>query len=278
MLDVVVDTERLTLIAEQLTPLPEAVARLNELTAVASPNLRTIEDVVARDPVLAAAVLHAANSAMYARQRSASTINDAILRIGLTGLVGVSMRIATASSMRGDLPLYGMQAGQLFDHAVRSSIAAETLRRHAPGKVPAPATVAALLHDTGKIVLNRLVGDRFAELVSELAAGGDSSQWQIEREIFGADHAAVAVHLGRHWRLPLAIVDGMVNHHQPENGTAVAHAVNVADAMVATTLGEDLADDASVRASLAHLAIEFSDFDMLCERALELFDQNPFTD
>lgn len=275
MLELVVDPTQLAAIAEELTPLPAAVLRLNELVFSEAPSVREIEDVVAFDPALAAAVLQGANSAMYARQRSASTVRDAILRIGTTGLAGVAMRMATADEMRADLPMYGMASGALLDHAVRSATAAEALRRHVPAKVPAPATVAALLHDTGKLVLSRFVGNRFAALVADLATEDDHELWLLEREVFGADHATVAVHLGRHWRLPPAIVDGMVNHHEPANGTAVAHTVHVANAIAAATVGRTCGSAASVRESLDQLTIEPTAFAQLCAQTVEMLDLNP---
>ncbi len=274
MLHLAVDTEQLIAIAEQLMPLPEAVTRLNELLTTESPDLRLVEDIVGRDPALAAVVMQSANSAMYARQRNASTVRDAVLRIGTTGLMGVAMRMATSSEMQAKLPLYGMATGELFDHAVRSSLAAEAMRRHAPAKVPAPSTVAALLHDTGKIVLSRLVGTRFAELVADLASNDDHAVWQLEHEVFGADHASVSLHLGRHWRLPVAIVDGMVNHHQPANGTAVAHAVHVANAIASATSDDAYRFPASVEASLATLMIDSSDFPALVAHTLVLLEQS----
>jgi HD-like signal output (HDOD) protein len=274
MLQLAVDTEQLIAIAEQLTPLPVSVTRLNELLATDAPDLRTVEDIVGHDPALAALVLKSANSAMYARQRSASTVRDAVLRIGTTGLLGVAMRMATSSELQTEMPLYGMGSGQLFEHAVRSSLAAEAMRRHAPAKVPAPATVAALLHDTGKLVLSRLVGARWAELVADLASSDEQTVWQLEHEVFGADHATVSLHLGRHWRLPVAIVDGMVNHHRPAQGTSVAHVVHVANAIASATEIEGYACPASVRASLETLGIDPDDFAALVAHTSVLVEQS----
>jgi HD-like signal output (HDOD) protein len=274
MLELAFDTAQLQAVAESLTPIPAAVMRLNELMLTSAPSVREVEEVVSFDAALAATVLQSANSAMYARQRPASTVRDAILRIGTTGLVGVAMRMATSGAMRADLPAYGLPPGELLDHSARAAAAAEALRRHAPARVPAPATVAALLHDTGKLVLNELVGDRFASLVSDLAAGSERRVWQIEQEVFGTDHAAVAVHLGRHWRLPAAIVDGMVHHHEPSQGTAVAHAVYLADVLARATLGTEPDDVETLKSSLDALSIEFSDLDDLATQTFEIYESS----
>lgn len=274
MLDVVVDPEQLQQVAESLAPIPAAVMRLNELMLTSSPSVKEVEDVVSFDPALAATVLQSANSAMYARQRAASTVRDAVLRIGTTGLVGVAMRMATASAMRTELSAYGMGPGELLDHSIRSTSAAEALRRHAPARVPAPTTVAALLHDTGKLLLNEIVGDRFAALVADLASGSEHEIWQIERDVFGIDHAAASVHLARHWKLPPAIVDGMVHHHRPAEGTAVAHAVHVSNVMALTTVGVEPNDIEMLKHSLDVIGVEYADLDEITAQAFEIYESN----
>lgn len=278
MLDLVVEPGQLQQIAETLAPIPAAVMRLNELMLTSSPSVREVEEVVSFDPALAATVLQSANSAMYARQRAASTVRDAILRIGTTGLIGVAMRMATSSAMRTDLSAYGMAPGQLLDHAIRSTAAAEALRRHAPARVPAPATVSALLHDTGKLVLNELVGDRFASLVADLAGCSDHEVWRIEREVFGIDHAAASVHLARHWKLPPAIVDGMVNHHTPTKGTAVAYTVHVANVMALLTMGVGPVDLDLLKISLDAIGVEYADLDVLVEQGIEIYESSSVVD
>ena len=272
MLDLVVEPAQLQAVAESLTPIPAAVMRLNELMLTRDPSVRDVENVVSFDPALAATVMQSANSAMYARQRPASTVRDAILRIGTTGLVSVAMRMGTASTMRVDLPAYNLRSGELLDHSVRAAAAAEALRRHAPARVPAPATVAALLHDTGKLVLNELVGERFAALVANLADGADRQLWQIEQEVFGTDHASAAVHLGRHWKLPPAVVDGMVHHHEPAQGTTVAHAVHLANVLAAATVGRAPTDLETLSLSLDVLGIELVDLDRLQSHTVELYE------
>ena len=118
------------------------------------------------------------------------------------------------------------------------------------------------------------MGTRFAELVADLASGEDRAVWQLEHEVFGADHASVAVHLGRHWRLPVAIVDGMVNHHQPANGTSVAHVVHVANAIASATFTGDYACPPTVAASLAVLTIDAGDFPALVAHTVVLVEQS----
>lgn len=274
MLDVVLDPEQLQQVAESLAPIPAAVMRLNELMLTSSPSVKEVEDVVSFDPALTAAVLQTANSVMYARQRAASTVRDAVLRIGTTGLVGVAMRMATASAMRTELPAYGMGPGELLDHSIRSTSAAEALRRHAPARVPAPTTVSALLHDTGKLLLNELVGDRFAALLADLASCSEHELWQLERDAFGIDHAAASVHLARHWKLPPAIVDGMVHHHRPSEGTAVAHAVHVANVLASASTGVESFDVEMLKLSLDVIGVEYADLDALAERANEIYESN----
>jgi HD-like signal output (HDOD) protein len=152
------------------------------------------------------------------------------------------MRAALATAFDSSVPLYSLGRGQMFDHAVKAAVSAEALRSVAPAKIPAAALTAALLHDAGKLLLDEVFGRRSTELVGVLADREGTLLIEAETDVFGTNHARAATYLVRHWKLPMTVLDGMVNHHDPLQGDRTAHAVFVADAMahgIITLLGID---------------------------------------
>jgi HDOD domain len=96
------------------------------------------------------------------------------------------------------------------------------------------ALVAGLLHDLGKIVLAKNFEDLYGR-VHSLARKQPVALWEIEKEMFGADHGEIGACLVGMWNMPLAIVDATALHHQPPLGehtqlTPLA-AVHVADVL-----------------------------------------------
>jgi HD-like signal output (HDOD) protein len=229
--DLLATDEVLTEAAASLAPLPASATRLTAMLAADDVEIREVVEIVTYDPGLTAALLRAANSVLFGGRRPTATVRDAVMRLGFGNVVSVSMRAALATAFDTTVPLYALGRGEIFDHAVKAAVSAEALRTVAPNQVPAAALTAALLHDAGKLLLDEVFGHRSVELVGVLANRDGTLLVDAETDVFGTNHARAATYLVRHWKLPMSVLDGMVNHHDPQRGDRTAHAVFVADAM-----------------------------------------------
>jgi putative nucleotidyltransferase with HDIG domain len=90
--------------------------------------------------------------------------------------------------------------------------------------------LAALLHDTGRIVLSRLHGGYVERFDRRL--GTPEERISAERREFGVDHALVGGILARRWRLSGPIAQSIERHHTSSDGGPAA-VVRLAD-MLAT--------------------------------------------
>ena len=78
-----------------------------------------------------------------------------------------------------------------------------------------------LLHDIGKLVLDRAARDRFAQSL-QLSAGAKIPLHEAEKVRLGCDHAEVAGELLTAWRFPRELVEPVRWHHDP-NKCDAAH-------------------------------------------------------
>lgn len=202
-----------------LPTVPAALARLN--AAVADPNadVAQVAEVIETDQVLAARVLRVANSAMYAVRREISTVGDAVLRLGLDQVwtLAVATSIIPAFRVSEEAPF---SCESLWTHTLASAVFAREVAPRVPGVNRGQASVAALLHDIGLLVLAL---HRLPDLnrCLRIAQAAGVPLWQIEQQELLFTHADVGGWLLEEWHVPRPICAAVTYHHRPGEADGV---------------------------------------------------------
>jgi putative nucleotidyltransferase with HDIG domain len=200
-----------------------------------SPNssLDTVAHLIRQDPVMSAKMLQLVNSAFFASAREVTDMLDAAMILG-------SERIKSLVLLAGVFSQYNEAEGispsihALLAHSIRVGIYARAiaLGETKNAELAEAAFTAGVLHDIGKIVLAGNMPERYLE-VRALRASKEISSQAAELEVFGATHAQVGACLLAAWGLPLAILEALAWHHEPERSSdktfsllAAVHAAN----------------------------------------------------
>lgn len=146
--------------------------------------------VLHADPGIAARVVKVANSAFYGRGRQVSSIDRAIVVLGLDAVRG----IAAAAGLDRVVPR-GVAGAAFAAHCAEIAALARALARNATDVASADAFLAGLLHDFGRLVAWRLAATGHAR-----AAGDDRL------------HAHWGATVLKAWQLPQGIVDTVALH------------------------------------------------------------------
>jgi HD-like signal output (HDOD) protein len=99
---------------------------------------------------------------------------------------------------------------------------------------PEEVSIAALLHDIGKLII-RIELPEESSRIDQRTAEKQISSYEAEEEILGLNHATVGQWLCKEWHLPGQLSDPIAYHHKPNSSkfyqrpTAIVHA---ADALV----------------------------------------------
>ncbi len=225
----IVNHDNILSVAEALPPLPSSVV---ELAAVVANGDSGIDDVVAvlrHDPGLVTSVLSEANSAASASAVEITTIEAAIVRLGLARILALACVNTIGPQAVRALQAYRLPTGALWRHSVISSYIAEVVFRSLRGAVGPHVVTSTLLHDIGRVVLNgSLDRDQLAAITLHLPVE------DAERELLGVDHAEVGAALLQMWGLPDVIVSAVGSHHRPrfvrdDPATAVSLASHIAN-------------------------------------------------
>jgi HD-like signal output (HDOD) protein len=224
------DLKRLT----HLPALSPVVAQLTATLSADEVDIRDVERIIARDPVIAARVIGAANSAAYAGHAPTASIHAAIMRLGVVAV----RRLAVLLSLHNAVPMAPAEGRAFWRHSLAVAYAAGVIMRHVPNRSATTrvdqAFLAALLHDLGLLALSRHYPKETA-MVASRAAEDRVGRWQVERELLGVDHADIGARLSEHWTFPEAITTVIACHHDfaaaPPEVQSLAAVVTLADSL-----------------------------------------------
>lgn len=217
-----------------LSTLSAVAAQLLKLVGDENHSLRDVVKVIETDAALTTKVLRVANSAAYGRGRQITSVQRAIAHLGEIMVVSIAVGSCTEKMFNTPLEGYNAEAGELWDHSLRTAIAARKVARFTLKPInPDVAFTGGLLHDIGKSILSEFLAEK-ADKVLELYGKGEAFDYlDAERDMIGTDHAQVGFALAQQWSLPEMLTDCIRHHHQPsasqEANRFVVYTVHIAD-------------------------------------------------
>lgn len=216
---------------DKLAPMPVSVARLAGIVGDPNAGVNDVAQVLEFDQALTANLLRLANSAWSGSSRKLETVRDAVLRLGVGRVLELVVGSRVAGPMSRKCDGYALGEHELWRHSVAAALAAERLGKYAEQPIPASAFTASLLHDIGKLILNRhLKPDVVAEL-QRIVKEEKVSYLEAERRVLGIDHAEIGGAVARHWQFPETLVSAIEHHHDPNvEPNPVLDAVHIANA------------------------------------------------
>jgi putative nucleotidyltransferase with HDIG domain len=103
------------------------------------------------------------------------------------------------------------------------------------------AFLGGLLHDVGKIALDRCFPEEYAPVVAAIAEGRVGLE--VEMELLGLTHAEVGGLLAAQWNFPDDLVQVIRHHHTPQPGDFLSCLVYLCDLLVRTRIPNGPADE-----------------------------------
>jgi putative nucleotidyltransferase with HDIG domain len=256
---------------QNLDPLPATARKLSAMLRDEKTSVQEIADAVQYDAAVAANILRVANSAAYAGRYPAERIRDAVIRLGtenlLTIVLGQYLKV-----FKGAAPLYDLTEDDLYLHSAASALMIKAMLPEMRNKVPASASIAALLHDIGKLIMVRYMKADVSALLS-LCTEKKIAFVQAEKEMFGCDHAEVGAAMARQWGFPQEIISTIEQHHQvvPGGSGLILDAVMLAN-YAAKSMGIGLGAEGfnlhiDFAGSRERLGISIEGFERACAQA-----------
>ena len=194
--------------------MPSNVTRIMNEIEKQNVTIDALVGLIGLDQALAALVLQMSNSVSLGYSRTCSTLNEAIMLIGLGRLKTILLTSSATGIMKRSLSGYRQGAGELWHHSLVTGVASEWLAQALRYPNPEEAYVSGLLHDIGKLLLDQVVLSNYNEII-DLVQKYRMPLWQVEEKLIGIDHAKVGGLIAEHWNFPVVLVDAIRCHHAP---------------------------------------------------------------
>ena len=208
-----------------LSRLPSVPSVYRELTRELrdeDASIQSIGKIVAKDAAMTAKVLQIVNSAIFCLGHQISDPVKAVSLLGSSMLKSLVLAIGIFrefDAMTGE----GFSADTLMHHCLHVSRIAKSIAQNESldDESLEDAITAATLHDIGKLVLHSVDPQAYSQ-AQRIAELHSIPMWRAERQVFGADHAAVGAYLLSIWGLPQRIVEIVALHHTPTRAYEMA--------------------------------------------------------
>jgi len=259
-----------------MDPLPITVQRLMTMLGEDMISPREVASVIEYDQVVAATLLRVANSPIMGSRINIERVSDAVMRLGVDQILEIALGSHYRQISR-PAEMYDLSENELWLHGALASVAAKEIAGSCTTmKIPAVASVAALTHDIGKLILVRYV-DVDMHALLDVAREKGITFVEAEEELLGFNHAEVGAAIAEKWRFPEEVRDAIARHHQVplEESNPVLDAVIMAN-WVAKTIGVGLGAEGlnfQVDEGVAkRLGFRHPEFIQICSRVADLME------
>jgi HD-like signal output (HDOD) protein len=220
-----------------LPPFSPILTRLLAALAAEDVSFAGLGDLIEKDTVVAANILHLVNSALYARRGSISSVRHAISLLGASKLRNAVLGMSIARVWnRVKMPASWSMA-RFNMHSAAVAVLSDLLSQRLPVVYPEGAFVAGLLHDAGRLLIALALPQEYERIIemftSEMSTAGGRSMPECEMEILGFTHAELSAEALKYWKLPEEIQIAVRDHHsspaESNGGIPLSHVVDAAD-------------------------------------------------
>ncbi len=206
--------------------LPDVFEKISRLVENPDTAAEDIANIISSDQALSAKILRVVNSALHGFPGRISSITHGLIILGFDVVQGLVLSTSVFDMMISK----GMHG--LWKHSLGSAMTAGVIARKTAHPNPEEVSIAALLHDIGKVII-RTELPKESSLIDEAVATKQISTYEAEEEILGLNHATIGRWLCEEWNLPNKLMDPIAYHHKPkmsefvQGSTAIVHVADV---------------------------------------------------
>jgi HD-like signal output (HDOD) protein len=171
-----------------------------------------LRKMVSHDPALVTRILKMVNSSFYGLSGQVSSIERAIVLLGLNAVKNTAVAASMGQMFRAAKLCDGYTAKDLWAHCVAVAVTARELAQRINPAIAEEAFLGGMIHDVGILASLQLWPEKLRE-VCNAAKTSTQSFHEIELQQLGVDHQQLGLALAEQWKFPLACQMSAGFHH-----------------------------------------------------------------
>jgi len=204
------DTKSLAEKMDVLSPLPELWGPLVELSLYSAWQPDKLIGLIERDVALAARVLTVANSEQYGKPGQIATIPQSLQYLGLDMIQNLILSSPCDRIRRQSLYGERIEFEDFWKHCLACSLICQGMARRIAPRLVKEFKLAGLLHDVGKLLVNRADSNSCASIVPERGQRALALQ---EIDQLGMTHAEAGFQVFQELGFPSLYATACGRHH-----------------------------------------------------------------
>ena len=221
------DPQQLVAEFKDIPPMPNVMVKA--LSVIKNPATGIVElaKIMQVDQAIATKALSLVNSSFYGFRQKITSINKALVILGMMKAKNIIMSLALKQMMTAQ------GSRELWEHSIKCAVASELLAKEFKVINPDDAFVIGFLHDIGKILLNTKNPLKYSK-IKYIASQGNANLVDLENAQFGTNHCVLGAFISKKWQLPVILTNCIRYHHDPISSSlpSVCSVVYCADRLV----------------------------------------------
>lgn len=221
------DPQQIVAEFKDIPPMPNVMVKALSVIKNPSTGIAELAKIMQVDQAISTKTLSLVNSAFYGFRQQITSINKALVVLGMMKAKNIIMSLALKQMMTAQ------GSRELWEHSIKCAVAAEILAKEYKVINPDDAFVIGFLHDIGKMLLNAKNPLKYSK-VRYLATQGNVNLIEVEDMQFGTNHCVLGALISKKWQLPVILTNCIRYHHDPAQSSlpTVCGIVYCADRLV----------------------------------------------
>jgi HD-like signal output (HDOD) protein len=223
---------------ENLPTLPVIIRQIQTVIDNPVSNMAQIATVITRDQAIAARVVRLVNSAFYGFSGRISSIQQAIMLLGLNTVKNLVIGVSVVKTFEGAREATIFDRHRFWLHTFGCATCARQMAKTQNNEEIEDFFLAGLLHDVGILILDQFFHEEFIAIIQRtVQTNGDLIAAEID--VLGLDNCEIGAFIAEKWKIPELFKIVIRHHHRPcfsqieaERIRLITAAVHIADAVI----------------------------------------------
>ncbi len=196
-----------------LPTLPTVYSKVASLVSDSRTTAAQVARVIESDQAITSKILRLVNSSFFGFSRRISSIHQAVILLGFNTIRNTVLSVSVFKMFGSEQPS-NFDLKNFWKHSIATGLLTKSLGTYLDTGMDEEAFAAGILHDIGKVVLNKYFQDEFKEAL-EKARSEQLPIFDAERLVNGVSHTEIGEYITDHWNLPYGLVEAVALHHTP---------------------------------------------------------------
>jgi diguanylate cyclase (GGDEF)-like protein len=205
--------------SKTLPSVPVVVANILTLCKDPDVDFAKLGQMTSADPALVAKLLRMANSAFFASPHRVSSVNAAVVRMGLKVTRIAVLGFSLETEISGKMP-EEFNIERFWRYSLTTACAARVIAETVCPAQRDECFSAGILQDIGMVALQYALPEEYSKVLADYRLRPTVEIDDVERRLVGMTHTEVGSRLLQRWNLPEEIYAPIRYHHALDQATA----------------------------------------------------------